>query len=122
MAQTSPLLRLSNELLRSVLDYIEADPNKLVHLDRRGYLSQESFAIPAPPLREQARDIGNLRQTCRRLAELGAIHQYARVSIRFSHAGFARLEWLAGQKHIAKHIRKLSYLIPNFYGELEIQV
>lgn len=120
MAPVCPLLGLSNDLLRMILDQIESDPTKLVHLDRRAYLSQESFAIPPPPLRQQAKDIGNLRKTCHRLADLGAIHQFARVSTRFSYRGFARLEWLAGQHHLAQHVRKLSYLLPNFYAEGEM--
>lgn len=98
-----------------ILDQLEADPDKLVALDRRGYLSQESFSIPPPALSEQARDLGNLRRTCHRLADLGAIHQFARWNTRFSHIGLDRLEKLAEQRHLSKHVRKLSYLVPNFY-------
>lgn len=111
------LLTLSNELLREVLDHIEADPDKLVNLDRRAYLSQESFKPPAFPTQSQAKDVACFRLTCRRLADVGAIHQFARVTTRFSAAGFRRLEAIAAERSIAKHVKKFSYVVPNFYPE-----
>ena len=36
-------LDLSNELLHDILDLIAADPERLVSVDKRAYLSQESF-------------------------------------------------------------------------------
>lgn len=118
MAASVPgLLKLSNELLREILDYIEADPDKLVNLDRRAYLSQESFKPPAFPTQSQAHDIANFRLTCSRLSEVGAIHQFARVTTRFSGAGFRRLENIASRPRIAKHVKKFSYVVPYFYAE-----
>ncbi len=117
MASPSGILGLSNELLREILDHIEADPEKLVNLDRRCYLSQESFRPPPTPPPDQAQDIGNFRLTCRRFSELGSIHQFARVTTRFSKKGFKRLENIAGQPHLAKNVKKFSYMVPYFYVE-----
>jgi hypothetical protein len=111
------ILELSNELLREILDHIESDPEKLISLDRRAYLSQESFKITPPPERDQAQTIANFRLTCKRLSDLGAIHQFARVTTRFSRKGLKRLEAIAGQEHLAKHVRKFSYMVPFFYVE-----
>ncbi|KAF2089170.1 hypothetical protein K490DRAFT_18182, partial [Saccharata proteae CBS 121410] len=111
------LLSLSNELLREILDHIEADPEKLVNLDRRSYLSQESFKPPPLPAPNQAQDIASFRLTCRRFSELAAIHQFARVTTRFSRKGFKRLENIASRPHLAKNVRKFSYMVPYFYVE-----
>ncbi|KAF2643162.1 hypothetical protein P280DRAFT_245087 [Massarina eburnea CBS 473.64] len=111
------LLNLSNELLREILDHIESDPEKLIGLDRRAYLSQESFKPPPPPDRDQAQDIASFRLTCKRFSVLGALHQFSRVTTRFSKKGLKRLENIAGQAHLAKHVRKFSYMVPFFYVE-----
>ncbi|KAF2205902.1 hypothetical protein GQ43DRAFT_361288 [Delitschia confertaspora ATCC 74209] len=117
MDRVPGILDLSNELLRDILDHIESDPDRLVGLDRRAYLSQESFRPPPPPDLDQAQNIGNFRLTCRRFSELGAIHQFARVTTRFSRKGLRRLENIAGQDHLAKHVKKFSYMVPFFYVE-----
>jgi hypothetical protein len=111
------ILRLSSELLREILDHLEGDPERLVSLERRAYLSQESFRPPPPPPRDQAYNIASWRLTCRRFSELGAIHQFARVTTRFSRKGLKRLENIAGQEHLAKHVKKFSYMVPFFYVE-----
>lgn len=107
--RSCPLLRLPNDILREILDHIEADPDRLVNLDRRGYLSQESFALPPLSTPNQGQDIGNVRLVCKALAELGAIHQFARITTRFSYGGFERLEKIAAHPHLAKHVKKFSY-------------
>lgn len=117
MIPSSGILRLSNELLRDILDHIEEDPDKLVSVDRRAYLSQESFRHPPEPPPNQAQDIANFRRTCRRFAEIGVVHQFARVTTRFSRRGFERLENIAAQENLAKHVKKFSYMVPNFYVE-----
>ncbi|KAF2254686.1 hypothetical protein BU26DRAFT_143639 [Trematosphaeria pertusa] len=111
------ILDLSNELLREILDHIESDPEKLISLDRRAYLSQESFKPPPPPDRDQAQDIANFRLTCKRFSDLGALHQFSRVTTRFSRKGLKRLENIASQEHLAKHVKKFSYMVPFFYVE-----
>ncbi|KAK5004232.1 hypothetical protein LTR28_009193, partial [Elasticomyces elasticus] len=117
MAKRTGILDLSNELLRIVLEHIEADPDKLVNIDRRAYLSQESFRPPPAPTRDQVEDIGAFRRTCKRFSELGIPHQFARVTTRFSAKGFRRLEGIAEQIHLAKHVKKFSYMVPYFYVE-----
>ncbi|KAF2840501.1 hypothetical protein M501DRAFT_1010571 [Patellaria atrata CBS 101060] len=117
MASYSTILGLSNELLRDILDYIEADPEKFISVDRRAYLSQESFKAPERPPPNQAQNLASFRLTCRRFSELGAIHQFARVTTRFSRHGLERLENIAGQPHLAKHVKKFSYMVPYFYIE-----
>ena len=109
------ILELSNELLREILDHIESDPEKLIGLDRRAYHSQESFKPPPPPDRDQAQDIASFRLTCKRFSDLGALHQFSRVTTRFSRKGLKRLENIANQKHLAKHVKKFSYMVPFFY-------
>ncbi|KAF2867240.1 hypothetical protein BDV95DRAFT_631345 [Massariosphaeria phaeospora] len=111
------LQHLSTELLREILDQIESDPEKLISVDRRAYLSQESFKPPPPPDRDQAQTIASFRLTCRRFSDLGAIHQFSRVTTRFSWKGLKRLENIAGQQHLAKHVKKFSYMVPFFYVE-----
>ncbi|KAI9762791.1 MAG: hypothetical protein M4579_000143 [Chaenotheca gracillima] len=109
--------KLSNELLREILDHIEADPEKSVSIDRRAYLSVESFKAPSPPIRAQAQDIAHFRLVCRRFAELGIPHQFTRVTTRFSSRGFARLERIADWPHVAAHVKKFSYMVPCFYTD-----
>ncbi|KAI9796769.1 MAG: hypothetical protein M1833_006009 [Piccolia ochrophora] len=109
--------RLSNELLRDILDHIEADPEKSVNIDRRAYLSVESFRAPSPPVPSQAQDIAHFRLVCKRFAELGVPHQFTRVTTRFSRKGFQRLERIAERVEVAKHVKKFSYMIPCFYVE-----
>jgi len=117
MASRTGILKLSNELLREILDLIEADPEKQINLDRRAYLSVESFKPPPKPAPNLAQDLGSFRLTCQRFSELGAIHQFARVTTRFSKKGFDRLDSIAGQPHLAKNVKKFSYMVPYFYVE-----
>ncbi|KAF2273735.1 uncharacterized protein EI97DRAFT_444783 [Westerdykella ornata] len=108
---------LSNELFHEILDRLESDPEKLIAVDRRAYLSQESFKPPPPPDPDHAQDIANFRLTCKLFSELGARHQFSRVTTRFSKKGFKRLENIASQKHLAKQVKKFSYMVPFFYVE-----
>lgn len=107
-------LDLSNELLHDILDLIAADPERLVSVDKRAYLSQESFRPEPLPSQDQVVNIGKFRLLCRRFAALGASHQFARVTTRFSTKGLARLEAIADQPHLAKHVKKFSYKVPYF--------
>ena len=108
---------LSNDILREILDHIEADPDRSVSIDRRAYLSVESFRPPSPPPPLRAQDLGNFRLVCRRFADLGVPYQFTRLATRFSRAGFQRLDRICSHSHLARHVRKLSYLIPDFYVE-----
>jgi hypothetical protein len=109
------LLDLSNELLKDILDYIGADPDRSVSIDRRAYLSVESFRPPSPPPPLRAQDIGNFRLVCRTFAELGVPHQFTRIATRFSRPGLERLERICSWPHLTKHTKKFSYMIPDFY-------
>lgn len=111
----NPLDRLSNDVLLLILDYLEADPDKFISLDNRAYLSQESFKPPPKPSPSQAKDVGSFRLVNKRFAELGAARQFARVTTRFSKKGFIRLEEIAKQDHLAKYVKKFSYMVPYFY-------
>ena len=115
MTGSHGILSLSNDILRDVLDHIDADPAESVSMDRRAYLSVESFRPPSLPSPSRSLLIRNIRLTCRRFADLGAPYQFTRVATRFSHAGFERLENIAARPHLAKHTKKFSYLIPDFY-------
>ena len=110
------ILSLSNELLKDILDHIELDPQIAVAIDRRSHLSVESFRPPSPPLPSQAQDIGSFRLSCRRFAELGISYQFTRISLRFSSAGFRRLDEICNNQHLTSHTRKFSYLVPPFYA------
>lgn len=109
---------LGNDLLRIILEYC-SEPEKLVSLglERRAYLSQESFKAPPPPEPDQAKTISAFRLTCRKFSELGVIHQYSRVTTRLSKRGLERLEKIASQPHIARRVKKFSYMVPFFYVE-----
>lgn len=111
-----PLLNLPDELLDEVLTWLD-QPLYDEKLERRAYLSQESFSLPASPSRDCAKDTASVRGTCKRLAEVGAVHQFARISIRFSQRGLDRLEQLSHWPHLAKNVMKFSYLVRNFYVE-----
>ena len=117
MSRFLNLQALSNELLKDVLDFIDADPERSVNIDRRAYLSVESFRLPSPPVPSRAHDVGNFRLTCRRFGEIGIPYQFTKVATRFSRHGLERLEKICTQRHLAKHVRKFSYLMPYFYVE-----
>ena len=106
---------LSNELLRDILDFIESDPEKSIDIHRRAYLSVESFKPPPLPSPGQAEAIGNFRRVCKRFSELGIPYQYTRVATRFSLADFERLRRIAEQPHLARYVKKFTYLVPLFY-------
>lgn len=114
---SSPIQKLADELLRDILDLIEADPDKGVNVDRRAYLSQESFRPPPVPSSTRAQDLGSWRRTCKRFSQVGAIHQFGKVTTRFSTREFERLRWLAKQPHLTRHVKKFSYMVPYFYVE-----
>ena len=128
MEQPHGILRLSNELLKDVLDYLDPQPEKFVSVDRRAYLSVESFKRPVPPYplleKEEVKkdgqedlrtDVDRFREVCKRFSELGAPHKFGRVVIRFSPAGFQRLDKLSSQSRLAKHTRSFTFIVRSFY-------
>ena len=111
------ILDLADELLRIILEHVASEPEKLISLDRRAYLSQESFKPHPPPEPDQAQTIAAFRLTCRKFSDLALIHQWSRVVTRFSSRGLRRLEKIANQPHIARRVKKFSYMVPFFYVE-----
>jgi hypothetical protein len=112
------ILQLPVEVLRNIIAQIDEEADHMVNMDRRGYLSQESFRHPEHPTPEQLKGVGNFRLTCRRFGELGAKHQFIRVTVRFSEQGFERLRGIASVAYLAENVRKFSYMIPcGFYHE-----
>ena len=113
MAKEPPIQRLSNEILRHILDQIEPDPERTVPIDDRRFISVESFEL-APPS-DSVKDIGRFRLTCHRFAEVGAPLLFTFVKGRFSKRGLERLEEFAGWGHLTGHVKKFSYLVPYLY-------
>jgi hypothetical protein len=107
------ILDLADELLRIILEHVASEPEKLISLDRRAYLSQESFFY-SPPEPDNAENLKIFRLVCKRFADLGAIHQFARLTVRFSKRSFKRLERVANEAHLAKRVKKVSYMVPCF--------
>lgn len=108
--------RLSNELICEILSYLQ-DPDKLVTVDQRAYLSQESFRPPALPSHETVKAVGEFGATCRRFSEIAATQLFARVTTRFSEHGFERLSRIADSPRLARSVKKFTYMSPGFYVE-----
>ncbi|KAK2752595.1 hypothetical protein FQN55_006708 [Onygenales sp. PD_40] len=130
MDEPRGILSLSNELLKDILDHLGRDPEKYVSVDRRAYLSIESFKRPSPPeppplifdgkngLQEDYRtDIDRFREVCKRFADLGAANKFSRVVVRFSESAFRKLDMLSSSPHLARHTRNFTYIIRSFYVE-----
>lgn len=120
LARAKMPFSLPDELLRKILDHFVADPDKMISLDRRPYLSQESFATSESFMEDQMSDMSNFRLVCRQFNRNGVIHQFARLSTRFSLASFERLERIANHGQLAEHVRKLTYILPMFYSDGEL--
>ena len=116
MDYSPPILRLSNELLRHILDHIEPDPERTVPIDDRRFISVESLEL-TPPSSDSIRDIGRFRRTCQRFAEIGAPLLFGLVKVKFSKDGLEALDTFAGWSHLARHVKKFSYLMPYFYSD-----
>jgi len=110
------LTELSNELIQAILDYVAAETVVLVDIDKRAFLSQESFKTPPEPIRDETLDVANFRLVCKRFSDLGISYQFGRVTTRFSINGFRRLEAIAEQPQITRHVRKFTYMVPRFYS------
>ena len=117
MADRKGIHDLSPELLDRILEYVDPNPPRFVSIEARAFLSKESLRPPRPPLPSQAVDVANFRQVCKRFAEIGIPHQFSRVTVRFSRAGFERLDWLSSRPQLARHTKKFSYMVPHFFEE-----
>lgn len=130
MAPPEPrgIMRLSNELLKEILDHLARDPDKCVSVDNRAYLSIESFRRPSPPeppvmffdgkngWREDHRsDLDRFREVCKRFADIGAAHKFNQVVVRFSAPSFKRLDMLSARPYLARHVKTFTYIVRSFY-------
>lgn len=109
-----PANRLSNELIVLILEHVEPDSDKTIPVDRRQFLSVESFDFPQRS--PKGRDIGHVRLASKRLAQLGAPFLFTRITGRLSRRGLQKLEQLAEWPHLTVHVRMFSYMVPYFYA------
>ncbi|QIW97252.1 hypothetical protein AMS68_002770 [Peltaster fructicola] len=116
--QKHPANKLSNELIVLILEQVEPDSDKTVPVDRRQFLSVESF--DCPPRSPRGRDIGLVRLASRRFAQLGAPFLFTRISGRLSKRGLQKLEQLAEWPHLTQHVRMFSYMVPYFYAKGDV--
>lgn len=65
--------------------------------------------------------IGKFRELCKQFAEIGAPYLFTQIGVRFSRKDLQNLERLAGWKHLARHVKRFTYLVPYFFesGEFE---
>lgn len=113
---------LPPELWRLILSYIEPDHEQAIPIDkaiaRRQFLSVESFVPPDPrdSLANVGRlSIGRLRLVCRGLAEVGAPFQFSQLVVRFSQKGLKRLDNISQCPHLARLVRRFTYMVPYFF-------
>ncbi|EFE41011.1 F-box domain protein [Trichophyton verrucosum HKI 0517] len=124
------ILRLSNELLKEILDHLTRDPERCTSVDHRAYLFFESVRRPSQPdpprlwlegkngYHEDLRsDVDRFREVCKRFSEVGAAHKFSRVVVRFSEPAFKKLDQLSSIPHLARHARTFTHIIRSFYVE-----
>ncbi|KAF7856061.1 hypothetical protein EAF04_010016 [Stromatinia cepivora] len=124
-SKLTPIFKLSNEILENILEYLVHNSGKLIPIDHRASLSVESFQSMPPQSLEDTNITTTLSRTCKKFYSLLLGRQFARVSIRCSDAGFNRLRFLVEERpHLAKHVKKFSYMIPVFYhrGLSQLQI
>lgn len=90
MSMKIGILDLSNELLKDILDHVDSNPERCLSIDRRAYLSVESFRPPSPPPPSRVQDIASFRLTCTKFSEIAIPYQFTRIATRFSARGFER--------------------------------
>lgn len=110
------------ELWKLILSYIEPDYEQAIPIDkaiaRRQFLSVESFVPPDP--RDSLANVGRLsicrvRLVCRGLAEVGAPFQFTQLVVRFSQKGLKRLDNISQCPHLARLVRRFTYMVPYFF-------
>lgn len=107
-----------DDVVRIILDYVADDWDKIIPIDRRAYLSKESFVQPIVQPSEHGKfvAIGNFRRVCKRFARLGAPYQWSRITTRYSIRGFRRLDDISQRQDLVQHVRKFSLMVPYFYA------
>lgn len=114
---------LPKEILDTIVDHIRPDPEILVPVYHRSFLSFESLPNPPPTRTDQdIEGLGDFRLVCKRFEEIGGAALFTVIRTRFSRKDLLRLEKLAGWKNVARHVKHFSYLVPYFYLEGRILI
>lgn len=118
-APINPTLeKLPEHLLQIIVELIYEDSQRFVPIDRREFLSIESF----PPVQPDTSTLSSLRLVCTHFSELGLPYQFSRVTTRFSRQGFQRLDKISSCARAAKCTRRFIYMVPYFFVEGATQV
>lgn len=104
---------LPEHLLQIIVELIYEDLQRFVPIDRREFLSIESF----PPVHPDTSTLSNFRLVCKYFSELGLPHQFSRVTTRFSRQGLQRLDKISSCARAAKCTRRFIYMVPYFFVE-----
>lgn len=113
---SSKEVELPPEILHNILDHIEPQRDTANIIERRCFLSVESFDVPRDTSRGSLEDIGKFRCASKRFAEIGAERIFAKVACRFSTQGLRRLDQLADWEHLACKVKRFTYLVPCFFS------
>ena len=105
--------RLPEDLLKIMVEMIYEDSERFVPIDRREFMSIESF----PPVEPDASTLSSFRLVCRRFSELGLTYQFSRVTTRFSTHGLQRLDKISSCARAANCTRRFIYMVPYFFVE-----
>jgi hypothetical protein len=108
---------LPEHLLQIIVEMIYEDSQRFVPIDRREFLSIESF----PPVQPDTSTLSSFRLVCKHFSELGLPYQFCRVTTRFSRQGFQRLDKISSCARAAKCTRRFIYMVPYFFVEGEAQ-
>lgn len=104
---------LPEHLLQIIVEVIYEDTQRFVPIDRREFLSIESFL----PVQQDTSTLSNFRLVCKHFSQLGLPYQFSRVTTRFSRQGFLRLNKIAACIPAAKCTRRFIYMVPYFFVE-----
>lgn len=105
--------RLPQDLLKIIVELIYEDSKRFVPIDRREFLSVESF----PPVEPDASTLSSFRLVCRSFSELGLTCQFSKVTTRFSRQGLQRLDKISSCARAANCTKRFIYMVPYFFVE-----
>ncbi len=104
---------LPEHLLQIIVERIYEDSQRFVPIDRREFLSIESF----PSIQPDASTLSSFRLVCKHFSELGLPYQFSRVTTRLSRQGFERLDKISSCVRAAQCTRRFIYMVPYFFVE-----
>lgn len=119
-AHPGAMEKLPAEVFNGLLDQLEPRGREGPTTNPRG----NPWAVPQPyrPDHIDSRQhFSALRLVCRRFNELTAPYLFRSIGLRFNQKSFKRLEYLAANTQLAKHVRKFVYLMPYLYEEGALQ-